>query len=288
MRSEKCFVPRVPSVGALAPWLVALILSASGCTGGGRTGGGGDGGGALDFAGLFDAGPTDFATSNADAAIVERFYAHSKDTLYLVDPNTFDLTTIGKFGGTQSMTDLAVTANGEVFTISTDTLYQVDPATGKATKVTAASSATYTVGLTFQTDGTLLSADKDGTVRSVNTSTGAATTVGSYGGGFNTAGDLVVVADGTMFGISETGPGATLTSNVLIKVNPQTGVATGVGPIGYSGVFGIAFSQGNVIAFTDGGEIIKIDPATGVGTLVKTHAGVSFWGAGSNPLQPIS
>jgi hypothetical protein len=111
--------------------------------------------------------------------------------------------------------------------------------------------------------------------------------VGQYGTGFDTAGDLVSVADGTMFGISAKGPGSSKYSNVLLTVDPKTGVATGVGPIGYDEVFGIAYSAGNVLAFTRGGEIIRIDPKTGAGTVARIYPDREFFGAGTSPLVPI-
>jgi hypothetical protein len=262
--------------------IVAPVIGA--CSAGGRIAGDG---GLVDMAMHGEGGSTDFALASFDGGqAIERFYAHDANTLYLVDPDTFVLTTIGNFGTTQSMTDLAVNAAGEVYTVSKDSLYSVNATTGKATLVVSG-IADNNVALTFTDDGRLLASDKSGTLRELDPTTGHATTLGTYGSGFNTAGDLVVVADGTMFGISETGPGTTSISNALLKVSSMTGTATGVGPIGYKGVFGIAFSRGKVIAFTDGGDIIQIDPATGQGTLKKS-TGKAFFGAGSNPLQPIN
>jgi hypothetical protein len=121
----------------------------------------------------------------------------------------------------------------------------------------------------------------------IDPTSGKVTELGTYGSGFDTAGDLVAVSDGTMFGISAKGPGSSTTSNVLIKVDTKSAKGTGVGPIGFDNVFGIAYAGGRVLAFNTAGQIVRIDPKTGQGTLVATHTGVKFWGAGTSPLVPI-
>jgi hypothetical protein len=276
-------------------YVLGLLLLA-GCSEGGRSVRGGldDLGGASgDLAGVtFDLAEIPLASGDGGVVDVNRIYAHTGDTLYIVDPVSFNLTTVGKFtlsgpGTLESMTDLAVAPSGEVYTISKTSLYKVNPTDAKATRLLS-NITTSNVALTFQTDGTLLATDQAGAVRVIDPSTGNVKEIGSYGSGFNSAGDLVAVSDGTMFGISATGPGSTSTSNVLIIVDPQTGKATGVGPIGFDNVFGLAYSNGQVIAFTSSGQIITIDHTTGKGKLVKTISNHAFYGAGTSPLVPIS
>jgi hypothetical protein len=257
-------------------WMGALVLALAGC---GSSGGGGPGrGGVVDPPAAVD-------MAEAPYVDVSRIWAHSGDTLYSVDPVTFDLQTVGKFGVRESMTDLAVTPNGEVYGISMTSLYRIERSAARATVVFDKISQE-NVALTFQTDGTLLMADKPGSVRVINPTSGAISDVGIYGGGFNTAGDLVAVADGTMYGISESGPGSSVGSNVLITVDGQ-GRATPVGGIGFDEVWGLAYAGGRVLAFTSRGEIISIDRATGKGTLVRSFQGVRFYGAGTSPLMPV-
>ncbi len=242
-------------------------------------------GGDRDLAGFVKPEDVDLAGFDFPPAL-GTIYAHTAKTLYTVDPTTFALTTIGDFGGTDDMTDLAVTPDGSVYTISKTSLYKVNEIDGHATQLFSG-IASSNVALTFQNNGTLLAADQAGTVRTIDPQTGVITDIGTYGAGYDTAGDLVAVADGTMFGVSTKAPTLGSTTNVLIKVNTATAQATSVGKIGYQGVFGVAYSGGRVIAFTNMGEIIRIDPNTGTGTLVKTHAGVKFYGAGTSPLVPI-
>jgi hypothetical protein len=217
---------------------------------------------------------------------VTTIFVHTGDALFTVDPVTFDLHEIGGFGIDKAMTDIAVALDGTLYGVSMTSLYKIDRKTGLATKLLDNISST-NVALTFQTDGTLLASDQSGAVRTIEPGSGAVAEIGAYGAGFDTAGDLVAVADGTMFGISAKGPGTSKTSNVLLTVDPKTGAAVGVGPIGYDEVFGIAFSGGNVMAFTRGGEIIRIDPKTGAGTVVRIYPDREFFGAGTSPLVPI-
>jgi hypothetical protein len=219
-------------------------------------------------------------------------YAHTGTTLYTVDMSTYDLTEVGQFhtqldlGADEDMTDLAITPDGKVYTISRGSFYSVNETTGRATKIFSGITSS-NVAMTFQNNGTLLSADQAGKVYEIDPGASTVTEVGSYGTGYDTAGDLVAIADGTMYGVSTKAPGLSGTTNVLIKVNTSTGKATTVGEIGYTGVFGVAYSGGKVVAFTKDGEIIGIDPSTGQGTLLRTHASVRFYGAGTNPLVPV-
>lgn len=90
-----------------------------------------------------------------------------------------------------------------------------------------------------------------------------------------------------MYALSDEGPnGDEFENNVLLTVDTATGVATAVGQIGFGRVFGAAYGNGHVFAFTSDGDLIEIDRATGAGTLIRNYA-VSFWGAGVTPLVAI-
>jgi len=276
-----CFPPYFPAYFLAAS---AFVLAAGGCSHGvGNIPDMPKGSG--DLAG--------FVNNDEDLAIAYDFppqlgiiYAHTGTTLYTVDPSSYDLTTVGDFGGMDDMTDLAVTPDGNVYTISRTSLYKVDTNTGAATQLFAG-IASSNVALTFRDDGTLVAADQAGAVRIIDPSSGNVTELGTYGTGYDTAGDLVAIADGTMYGVSTKAPSLGSNTNILIKVNTATAKATSVGKIGYTGVYGVAYAGGRVLAFTSTGQIIRIDPSTGIGTLVKTHSGLKFYGAGTSPLVPV-
>lgn len=266
---------------------VVLAAFLAGCAlGGPKAGTSSDGGGANPDGGssTTDAGPISDAPPQ-----VTQMYVHTADTLYVMDDQTFSLTLIGNFGlgTTDQITDLAVTPDDALYGISNTKLYKIDKDTAAATYV-ADVPGVANVGLTFLKDGTLLATDKAGGVRVVNPMTGAVNEVGSFGGGYATAGDLVAVNDGTMYAISDEGPvGDEYTNNWLLTVNTDTGVATGVGQIGYGGVFGVAYAGGHVYAFTNMGQVIEINRTTGAGSLIKTYP-VEFWGAAVTPLVQVN
>jgi hypothetical protein len=241
----------------------------------------------IDATGFVDATPTvDGDTPPPPAFTV---YVHTRDTLYTVDPDGWEVAEVGRFETNgDNITDLAVTPNGQIFVISKTKMYTVDPATGVATfKANLSGGASAgNVGLTFLKSGELLGADDDGGVWTINTQSGASTVLGSFGASYATAGDLVATLDGTMYALSDKGPsGDENDSNLLLRVNTASGVATPVGQIGFGRVFGAAFIDGKVIAFNTEGQIIEIDPTTGAGHEVAATE-LEFWGAGVTPLVP--
>jgi hypothetical protein len=265
--------------------LVLALVCVGGCGNNGHNPVDLGGSGFADLAGFHNVDPPDLSGLDFPEAF-GTVYAHTGQTLYTVDPTTYDITKVGDFGAAEDMTDLAITPDNKIYTISRTSLYKVDDSTGAAT-VLLSNITSSNVALTFQVDGTLLAADQAGAVRIIDPSTGNVTEVGNYGTGYDTAGDLVAIADGTMFGVSTKAPSLGSTTNVLIKVNTNTAKATSVGKIGYTGVFGVAYAGGKVLAFTNMGEIIRIDPATGNGTLARTYSGMKWYGAGTSPLVPI-
>jgi hypothetical protein len=218
-------------------------------------------------------------------------YATSGTSIYKINPSDWSETQIGTYGVADSMTDLAMTPDGNVYTVSSTALYHIDLGTGAATKVMTVTGSLNNA-LTFLPDNRLLAADAGGTLKVIDPVAKTVTNIGSYGNGYGSSGDLVAVGDGTMFGISATaaGGGSIASNNLLITVDTVTGKATPVGQIGYGNVFGLAYYKSRVIAFTGQsgtGNIIEIDPATGAATLLATHSH-NYFGGTVSPLIPIN
>ncbi|MFO0589394.1 MAG: hypothetical protein U0441_17785 [Polyangiaceae bacterium] len=211
-------------------------------------------------------------------------YANSPSTLYKVDPSTFAVTTVGNFNAGDQMTDVAVTPSGELYGISFTTLYKINKMTAAATMI-ADVPGSGNNSLTFLPDGKLLASDSNGDLKIINPANGQVTFVGNYQNSLLSAGDLIAVANGTMYGSSPTKPGGgdASSSNELIVVNTSTGVATAVGQTGYADVWGLAYAGGKVIGFTTAGQILQIDPVSGAATVLATK-NIAFWGAGQSPL----
>lgn len=238
-------------------------------------------------------------------------YAHSDTVLYHVDLKNKLLVTIGKFNAPMvtdntgkmvpdTMTDLAVGPDDRIWTISHSYLYTADKNDGHVTLVTPVSACgKFAVALTFAPDGTLYAGDYGGAFCKIDTSVKPAKVIqitASLGNGLALAGDIVSVADGTMYGtaqlVADGSSGATALDNYLVKMNPVTGQATIIGQTGYPKMFGIAYAMGQVFGFTHdtSGDVALINPKTGKGTLYgtfkdpTTNKGISFAGAGVNSM----
>ena len=270
--------------------------------------------GALIIAALAACGPqlrdtpaTDGASqpeAGADTPVLDTslIYAHSGGMLYRIDANNFAEVPIGPMTGlgTQSLTDLAIDKDDHMVGITLDKLYQVDPATGAVTLIRDLSQdARGFTSLSYipqnlddpNSADILVSANDQGDVFQIDPATGNATQLGSYGtvalGKVRSSGDLFGVRGVGIFATVDVG---TETVDYLAKIDPTTWAATPLGSgTGFSKIFGIGFWGGTVYGFVDtgtGGQVIKIDSASGAGTLIDANA-VRWFGAGVATDAPI-
>lgn len=214
----------------------------------------------------------------------QMMYAHSGEVLYKIDPETLQVSEVGAFApNAPHMTDLAVTPDGQLYSVSNNNLYKIDPLSARVTWV-AYVPGTVNVALTFDVDGTLLASDKAGSFRRIDPNTGAVTEVGAYGAGLGSSGDLVAIKDGTLYGVNDVEAKG---NNTLLKVDPVSGEASVVGPIGFRMVWGLSFWGGTLYGFTRLGHFISIDPQTAKGTLIHSFS-AEFWGAAVTPKAPLT
>lgn len=245
----------------------------------GGAGGGGDGGGG---------GGGDGPVAPGQASI----YAHTASTLYRVDPDTYAVTMVGNFDfpAFEQMTDLAIDQTGQLIGVSYDAVYRVDATTAHCTQLSSNLARMFN-GLSFVPAASIGMTGPDvligteagsGTVYRVDPMTGAATAIGSMGGSYESSGDVVSVAN---FGTVQTVPGAT--HDVLVRLAPGSFAATPIGTdTGFDMIWGLGYWKGKVFGFTDGGQLITIDPTTGVGTAVAS-GGPSWWGAAVTTTAPV-
>jgi len=267
-----------------------------------------------------DGAPDDAFTATDQGKVTDtsptlwKLYAHDQKKLFVIDPTTLKagkpkLSVVGSFSfdasiptNERSVNDIAVTPDGKLYAVSKTTLYRVDPFTAKLTKVTVVKdkndkSPPPNVSLTFEKSGMLLASDMDGALRRIHyqgSQKGKVEDIGVYGDGQGSSGDLVAIKDGTLYGVSQKGMGATTSNNKLLKINPSTGKASPIGSIGHGYVWGLAYWAGVIYGFTseknpDGGKLLKIDPKTGKGTLMNEYPYFphQFWGAAVTPMAPI-
>ncbi len=278
-----------------------LLLCAviAGCAGNGTT----PGTPMVDASGSPDSGPLMFtpdATSDAAPAPPSNdvlVYAHSDTTLFSLDPTTLSVARIGAFatpgGGTDSITDIAITKTGEIYGCSYDVLYRVDARTAALTPIGDLRAAGFLGfngfnALSFVPDDsgneTLIGAANDGTYYRVDEATAAVTRLGEYSGRLRSSGDIVGVARGGTFA-TVLGP----TSDALVRIDAASGTATPIGTgTGFSDIWGLGYFRQKLYGFTASGQIVVIDVNTGVGQLANTTAGTdTFWGAGVTTIAPV-
>jgi len=269
--------------------------------GGGGAGGGGTGGGG---------GGTGQTGCEGQASGCYTVYAHGDHVLYSIDLMAKTLVTVGPFnapkvGSSEDViTDLAVGPDNTIYVVSKTNIYTASPIDGHVTLLGAISTCgSDNVAMSVTPDGKLLLGDFKGTMCKVDITMTppTVTQIGMVGQGMALSGDMVAVADGTIYGtgylISDGNTKGTGLNNVLVKLDPATGQMTSqVGATGFPKLFGVAYGIGQVFGFThDGsGDVVTIDPNTGKGTLFNsfkdpsTNMGISFAGAGVNPMvSPI-
>ncbi|MGC4122177.1 MAG: hypothetical protein QM765_47875 [Myxococcales bacterium] len=95
---------------------------------------------------------------------------------------------------------------------------------------------------------------------------------------YSSSGDLAFVGDALFTTVYRPGN----SSDDLALVDLAAGTAKIVGPIGYSDVYGLAPYDGELYGFAQGGQILRIDMATGAGSLIA-ETQLQFYGAGSLP-----
>lgn len=115
----------------------------------------------------------------------------------------------------------------------------------------------------------------------IDLSSGLARSIGSMD--FTSSGDCVINKDGTLYMSARAASASGTDQLVIIDAGPDGGgAATLIGQIGFVGVYGLTFAYGYLFGFTSGGEVIEINPLTGVGREVA-NVGKVFFGAASSP-----
>ena len=235
--------------------------------------------------------------SNAGCAV----YASTDHTLYQVNPTTLVETQLCTFGGqltgssADNVTDIAITSNGTLYAITETALFTVSLPSGStctATKVaTLSTSSTRFVCLAFTAGDTLLAADEQGSVYTIQASSGTVTKVGSFGGTLSCSGDIVGINDAnqTIYASAYDSncSGGHCTDKLVTLSSSSNYAASVIGDLGYSRVYGLGYWAGTLYGFTYAGQTLQIDPTSAASTLINTVSGATFSGGATTPLAPV-
>jgi large repetitive protein len=222
-----------------------------------------------------------------------KVYAHSDGALYKIDPDTLDVMFIGEFVWPaeviyDSMTDIAIDANGNMVGISFDKVYSVNPMTAQATQLSVLDRSFN--GMSFVStsqldDGAevLVAAALDGSFYRLDPISGQSTPIGNYGSDMTSSGDIVSV---TGFGTVATAVKPGSETDWLVRVDPVTGAATPIGDTGVYGIWGLGFWGTEIYGFTSENKFVLIDRDTGHATEIEAGP-TSWWGAGVTTEAPV-
>ncbi len=207
-------------------------------------------------------------------------YANSPRELYRIDPMTRAVTSVGAFNGpcaAEPMTDIAIDQSGVLIGVTFDNVYRIDAETA-ACELLAPLPRDFN-GLSFVPSGDediLVGTTVMGELYQIDAATGMSNRIARYGGGVQSAGDLVAVRGvGTFAAVRRMSD----TTDHLARVDVATGTTTVIGDTGFFDVFGLGYWNGSVYGFTNSRKFVLIDLTTGAGTLVEQGT-VTWWGAG--------
>jgi len=232
-------------------------------------------------------------------------YAHSPDTLFSFSAMTNTVTEIGVFTemdgtGAPDMVDLAVSAEGAIVTSSATSLWSVDPATGRVTLLgdfdVAMGEQFY--ALTFLAPGelrpgeALLGATNMGVYYEIDPTDASVSRLGTYPDGWLSSGDLVSVEGATYATIRRMDDMVDTLAQISFDGTGRSTIRV-IGQIRGGGmdfrqIFGLGYWGRSVYGFSNSGQLIEIDRATGAGRLATTMTGTDrFWGAGVTTRAPV-
>jgi hypothetical protein len=198
-------------------------------------------------------------------------FADSSSTLHGVSIPTGTVTPVA--AATNSLYDIALSANGVLYAVSPDSLYTVDTTTAVMTPV--APLTTPCNALDFGPDGTLDGAQVNGSgVFTIDQTTGDMAQIATYPDGYESSGDLAVIG-GQLFATVNLGDGL---DDSLVSVDLTTFQGAVFGPTGYLCIYGLAADGDQLFGFTCNGEVLAIDTTTGECNPVAS-TGDHFYGA---------
>lgn len=162
----------------------------------------------------------------------------------------------------QGISDVAITPDGRMFALTQRGLMSINPATGVVSQIGVFGSKGANA-LVADHLGRLFAASDSGEFFEIDPATARARTIGYYGSGRDSSGDLAFAPDGRLFATLRSSP-----SDLLATININTGLATVIGPIGYMQVHGLAFAaDGRLFASVNGGSVnaalVIVNPSTG-------------------------
>jgi hypothetical protein len=206
-------------------------------------------------------------------------YANTAGRLYEVVPATGETSTVGDFrdaaGKIDGFVDIAIDLDGRMFGGTFDAIYRIDPSTAEVEHICDTEVELY--AMTFTSTGELIGGGPETlTIIDVDGGCGVEDLVSNPM--FETSGDLVGLPDGYLYWtvLGEE-------SDALVRLDPETGMFSPVGSLGYEQLYGLGYDQGELFGFSAQGQIVAISPDSADVSLRSTGS-LAWWGATTNPV----
>ena len=206
-------------------------------------------------------------------------YANTSGRLYEVEPNTGETLTIGDFrdasGKVDGFVDIAIDLDGRMFGGTFDAIYRVDPNSGEVEVICSTDVELY--AMTFTSDGRLIGGGPESlTIIDIDDNCRVEDLLSDPF--FETSGDLVGLPDGYLYWtvIGEE-------SDELVRLDPDSGMFSPVGSLGYEQLYGLGYDDGELFGFSAEGQIVAISPDSGT-TELRSSGSLAWWGATTNPV----
>jgi len=193
--------------------------------------------------------------------------------LYTLDPATASSRLVGPVSMSQ-VTDLAF-HGPTLYGVGFSQFLRLDPDTGSGLAIGAIGFQTN--GLAVAADGTPYAGTTAGELVRINPVTGVGTVVGNFGGGLTSSGDLAFDSNDVLYGTVDSGG-----TDLLARIDHNTGAATTIGPTQLSNVYGLAFFCCRLYAVAENGELANVNVASGRATVIARNT-LTQWGLTARP-----
>jgi streptogramin lyase len=203
-----------------------------------------------------------------DIIVLERsgftFEGSQAGGLIRVDQETGDQEVIAAGDGFGFPFDVAIAPTGEIFVINANTsgIVKVDPMTAVVSTVSSQNGT----AIAFEASGALLAAGSDSLFR-VDPVTGSSTTLST---GLRSVAEIETEADGNVLVAHRSSDGF----DRIVRVDPVSGAQTIVsegGSLEFGASGGLAVGEsGRIFVLTGFGDIVEVNPQTGVQTPITT------------------
>jgi hypothetical protein len=246
-----------------------------------------------------------------------RVYAHTRDELFLFDPLAKTLTRIGQFGCLDSgdrVLDIALDRDGVMYGTTDDGFLKIDALDATCEYVKRDAIVRYPNSLAFVPAGTVddtketlvgyqydPAATNQATVYvQISLTTGAVAKVGDLNPAgaavkYKSSGDFIALirnGNKAFLTVKTIDPDAGSGNDLLAEIDPSSGqIKQILGDTQKKNLYGFGQWAGTGYGFSDTGEILEVDMATGAAaTLLTLDAGTRSWfGAGvttDSPTKP--